>query len=60
MSKNKLEMMLRENTPSHKMAMQTIIGKVLKSNDKMSINEFIGTFKPDVTEYTSTRHRSVM
>jgi hypothetical protein len=45
MSKNELEMMLRKNTPSHKMAMQTIIGEVLKSKVKMSISEFISNLR---------------
>jgi hypothetical protein len=41
MSKNELEMMKRTNTPSHKMAMQSIISDVLKSRNQMTTNEFI-------------------
>ncbi|HTF18559.1 MAG TPA: relaxase/mobilization nuclease domain-containing protein [Chryseolinea sp.] len=41
MTKNEKEMMERRNAPSHKVAMQVIIGEVLESKNQMSINEFI-------------------
>lgn len=41
MTKNEKEMMERRNVPSHKMAMQVIIGDVLESKNQMSTNEFI-------------------
>src|SRR6187431_1244630 len=41
MTKNEKEMMERRNAPSHKVAMQVIIGDVLESKNQMSTNEFI-------------------
>src|SRR5688572_25727831 len=41
MTKNEKEMMERRNAPSHKVAMQVIIGDVLESKNQMSANEFI-------------------
>lgn len=41
MTKNELEMMKRTNTPSEKMAMQTILKGVLKSKSQLTTNEFI-------------------
>ncbi|HYF66624.1 MAG TPA: relaxase/mobilization nuclease domain-containing protein [Ohtaekwangia sp.] len=41
MSNNEILMMKRTNDPSAKVAMQIIIGEVLKSKDQLSTNEFI-------------------
>lgn len=41
MSNNEILMMRRTNDPSAKVAMQIIIGEVLKSKDQLSTNEFI-------------------
>jgi hypothetical protein len=41
MTKNEKEMMKRRNAPSHKVAMQVIIGDVLESKNQMGTNEFI-------------------
>lgn len=41
LSNNEIAMMKRRNDPSAKMAMQVIIGEVLKSKNQLSINEFI-------------------
>jgi hypothetical protein len=41
MTKNEKEMMERRNLPSHKVAMQVIIGDVLESKNQMSTKEFI-------------------
>lgn len=41
MSNNEILMMKRTNDPSAKVAMQIIIGDVLKSKDQLSTNEFI-------------------
>jgi hypothetical protein len=41
MSNNEIATMKRKNAPSAKVAMQVILGEVLKSKDQMNINEFI-------------------
>ena len=41
MSNNEILMMKRTNDPSAKVAMQIIIGEVLKSKDQLSTNQFI-------------------
>lgn len=41
LSNNEIAMMKRKNNPSAKVAMQVIIGDVLKSKDQISTNEFI-------------------
>jgi hypothetical protein len=41
LSNNEIAMMKRKNNPSAKVAMQIIIGDVLKSKDQISTNEFI-------------------
>jgi hypothetical protein len=41
MSNNEIIMMKRTNNPSAKVAMQVILGEVLKSKDQMTTNEFI-------------------
>jgi hypothetical protein len=45
MTKNELEMMKRTNTPSEKMAMQTILRGVLESKSRMTTNEFISKLR---------------
>lgn len=40
-TKDELEMMKRTNQPSHKMALQVIIKKVLSTNSKLTCSEFI-------------------
>jgi hypothetical protein len=44
-TKNELEMMKRTNTPSEKMAMQTILKGVLESKSKLTTNEFISKLR---------------
>src|SRR5690606_29460566 len=41
LSNNEIAMMKRKNNPSAKVAMQVIIGEVLKSKNQLSTNEFI-------------------
>ena len=41
MSNNEILMIKRTNDPSAKVAMQIIIGEVLKSKDQLDTNEFI-------------------
>jgi hypothetical protein len=41
LSNNEISMMKRKNNPSAKVAMQVIIGEVLKSKSQLSTNEFI-------------------
>jgi hypothetical protein len=41
MTKNEIKMIERTNDPSAKVAMQVILGEVLKSEGQLSINEFI-------------------
>jgi hypothetical protein len=45
LSNNEIIMMKRTNDPSAKVAMQVILGEVLKSKDQMSTNEFISNLE---------------
>lgn len=45
LSNNEIIMMKRTNDPSAKVAMQVIIGEVLKSKDQLSTNEFISNLE---------------
>ena len=45
MTKNELEMMKRTNTPSAKMAMQTMLRGVLESKSQLTTNEFISNLR---------------
>ena len=46
LSNNEIIMMKRTNDPSAKVAMQVILGELLKSKDQLSTNEFISKLEP--------------